>query len=100
MRCLEVTLNLSGDLHKHFHKPNSEINHIHRESNHPPSILKQLPISVKSHLSKLSSGETVFIQAASIYHEALKRAGHKHKLKYNSHVEILQLRAKFQTAMV
>ena len=100
VRCLEVTLNLSGGLHKHFHKPNSEINYIHRESNHPPNILKQLPISVKSHLSKLSSGETVFIQAASIYHEALKRAGHKHKLKYNSHVEILQLRAKFQTAMV
>ena len=63
---------------------NSKINYIHRESNHPPSIIKQLPISVESRLSKLSSDENVFVQAASIYHKALKRAGYNHKLNYNN----------------
>ena len=50
---LDVTLNLSDGLYKPFHKPNSEINYIHRESNHPPTIIKQLPLSVESRLSKL-----------------------------------------------
>ena len=81
---LDVTLNLSDGSYKPFHKPNSEINYIHRESNHPPNIIKQLPLSVESRLSKLSSDENVFTQAASVYQEALKRAGYNHKLKYNN----------------
>ena len=72
---LDVTLNLSDGLDKLFHKPNSEINYIHRESNHPPSIIKQSPLSVESLLFKLSSDKNVFIQAAFVYQEALKRAG-------------------------
>ena len=35
---LDVTLNLSDGSYKPFHKPNNEINYIHRESNHPPSL--------------------------------------------------------------
>ena len=58
-----------------FHKPNSEIN---------SSILKQLPLSVESRISKLSFDENVFIQAASVYQEAWKRAGCNHKLSYNN----------------
>ena len=46
--------------------------------------MKQLPLSVQSRLSKLSSGENVFIQAASVYHEALKRPSYNHKLSYNN----------------
>ena len=81
---LEVTLNLSDGSYKPFHKPNSEVNYIHRESNHSPSIIKQLPLSAESRLSKLSSDENVFIQAASVYQEALKPAGYNHKLNYNN----------------
>ena len=79
---LDVTSNLSDGLYKTFHKPNSEINY---KSNHPPSIIKQLPLSVESRLSKLSSDKNIFIQAASVYHqEALKRAGYNHQLSYNN----------------
>ena len=81
---LDVTLNLSDGSYKPFHKLNSKINYIHRESNHPPTIIKQLPLSVESRLSKLSSDENVFIQAASVYQEALKRVGYNHKLKYKN----------------
>ena len=59
-------------------------NFIHRESNHPPSIIKQLPLSVESCLSKSSSDENVFIRATSVYHEALKRVRYNHKLTYNN----------------
>ena len=81
---LDVTLNLSQSSCKPFHKTNSKINYIHRVSNHLPSIIKQLPLSVESRLSKLSSDENVFIQSASIYQEALKQAGYNHKLSYNN----------------
>ena len=33
---------------------------------------------------KLSSDENLFIQAAFVYQEALKRAGYNHKLKYSN----------------
>ena len=44
---LDVILNLSDGSYKPFHKPNSEINYIHKESSdHPASIIRQLPFSV------------------------------------------------------
>ena len=54
---LDVTLNLLNTTYKAFSKPNNEINYIHKESNHPPSIIKQVPFSIKSRLSNLSSSE-------------------------------------------
>ena len=54
---LDVTLNLTDSTYKPYHKPNDEICYIHKESNHPPSITKQLPISIKTRLSKLSSNK-------------------------------------------
>ena len=64
---LDVTLNLSDGSYKPLHKPNSDINNIHRKSDHPPSIMKKLPLSVESSLSKLSSDKNVFILAAWVY---------------------------------
>ena len=57
---LDVTLNLTDSTYKPYHKPNDEICYIHNASNHPPSITKQLPISIEIRLSKLSSNEKVF----------------------------------------
>ena len=37
---LEVTYNISNATYRPFCKPNTEIAYIHKESNHPPSILK------------------------------------------------------------
>ena len=51
---LDITLNLTGSTCKPYHKVNDEIYYIHKESNHPPSITKQLPISIETRLSKLS----------------------------------------------
>ena len=64
---LDVTLNLSDGSYKPLHKLNSDINNIHRKSDHPPSIMKKLPLSVESSLSKLSSDKNVFILTAWVY---------------------------------
>ena len=63
---------------------NSEINYIHKELNHTPSITKQSPLSVELRLSKLSSDENIFIQAVPLYQKVLKQAGYNHKLSYNN----------------
>ena len=63
----DVTLNLTDSTYKPYHKPNDKICYIHKESNHPPSVTKQLPISIETRLSKLSSNEKVFHESVSIY---------------------------------
>ena len=72
---LDVTLNLLNNTYKPFSKPNNEINYIHKESNHPPSIIKQIPFSIESRVSSLSSNEKIFNESTPIYQEALKNLG-------------------------
>ena len=67
---LDFTLNILNNTYKPFSKPNNEINYIHKESNHPPSIIKQIPFSIKSRLSSLSSNEKIFYESTPIYQEA------------------------------
>ena len=56
--------------------------YIHSESNHPPSIIKQLPLSIEARLRTLSSSKEIFDEAVKPYQEALDRSGYKHILKY------------------
>ena len=80
---LEITMNLNSGSHKPYHKPDTETNYIHSESDHPPSILKQLPFSVERRISELSSSEEIFKQAKDHYQEALTKSGYTHQLRYN-----------------
>ena len=80
---LDVTLNLNDAKTKPFRKPDNETNYIHVESDHPPSIIRQLPISVEKRLSSLSSSEEIFNQSKRYYQDSLARSGHTHELTYN-----------------
>ena len=79
---LDVTLNLNDGSHKPYRKPDDEINYIHAESDHPPNIIKQLPISIESRLSALSSSKRMFDEVKGHYQEVLIKNGYKHILKY------------------
>ena len=85
MDYLHVTFNLTDSSYRLFNKTNNEINYIHKQSNHPPSIIKQLPLSVGRRLSKLSSNEKILNDSIPIYQEALIKAGCNHKLTYQKH---------------
>ena len=80
---LDVTLNLNDGSFKPFRKPDDETNYIHVESDHPPNIIKQLPISVEKRISDLSSSEEIFVQSKQYYQDALAKSGHTYELKYN-----------------
>ena len=79
---LDVTFDLSRGTHKPYTKPNHVINYVNVSSNHPPSVIKNIPLSVQRRLSFLSSNKEIFDAAAPPYQEALNRAGYKHKLEY------------------
>ena len=56
--------------------------YVNTKSNHPPSILKNIPEAINRRLSNLSSDENMFNEVAPIYQKALENAGYKFKLKY------------------
>ena len=69
---LDLTLNYTTDSTcKPYRKPNDENCYIHKESNHPPSITKQMQISIETRFSELSSNKKVFNESVLIYQESL-----------------------------
>ena len=41
---LDVTFNLNDGTYKPYTKPNNEIKYIHKNSNPPPSVIRQIPL--------------------------------------------------------
>ena len=58
---VDVSFNLSNSNYKPYHKLDNEILYIHKDSNHPPSINKQIPTPIKKRISTLSCNETILI---------------------------------------
>ena len=79
---LDVTLNLETGKHKPYRKPNDEPKYINTKSNHPHTVIKQIPRGVNKRLSELSSTENEFNEAKADYERALRESGHKHELKF------------------
>ena len=58
---VDVSFNLNNSNYKPYHKPDNEILYIDKDSNHPPSIIKQAPTPIKKRISILSCNETILI---------------------------------------
>ena len=85
---LDVTLNLENSTYRPYQKnKNNKIKYINIESNHPPTIIQQLPLSIESRLSSLSSPEEIFNDSVIPYQDALDKSGYKHKLKYKANID-------------
>ena len=80
---LDITLNLETGLYEPYMKENNTILYVHSKSNHPPSILKNLPKNIENRLSKISANEEVFTTAIPPYQAALEASEYKHKLKFD-----------------
>ena len=80
---LDVTFDLNNGKFKPYRKPNDDLLlYINRHSNHPPSIIKQLPTSINKRISALSADEQTFHESAPIYQNALRHSNFDHKLDY------------------
>ena len=79
---LDVSFNLNTGKYFPFKKPNNTPLYIHSKSNHPPSIIKQLPSMTNKRISSLSCDEIEFNKAKITYKTALKNSGYKVTLKF------------------
>ena len=51
---LDVTLDLHNGEHRIYNKPNNIPQYVNSKSNHPPVILKNIPVSINKRLSEIS----------------------------------------------
>ena len=79
---LDIEFDLKKRVYKPFKKPNSEPLYVHRDSNHPPSVLKQIPNGIARRLSDVSASKEIFDQAAPEYENSLQNSGFQEKLEY------------------
>ena len=70
---LDVTLDLRSAKYYPYTKEGNIPLYVHKESNHPPSILKNIPESINKRLSDISSDKVCFDNAKSIYQGALDK---------------------------
>ena len=75
---LDVTFDLNDETYKPYKKPNNKIKCIHNNSNHPPILIRQIPLSIESRLSTLSCKEKIFQEAVPPYQKAFQNSGYRH----------------------
>ena len=80
---LDVTFDLPSNKFYPFRKPNDKPLYVSAYSNHPESIIKQLPEMINKRISELSCNEEEFHKAKITYESALSEAGYKYKMQYN-----------------
>ena len=83
---LDVTFNLKTEEFYPYIKPNNTPLYVHAKSNHPPSVIKNIPLSVNSRLSSISSNEKRFSAAKPLYEKALINSGYQPEFKYDPKV--------------
>jgi hypothetical protein len=79
---LDVTFNLNTCEYCPYMKPGNTPLYIHMDSNHPPSIVKNIPLSINRRLSSISSNKEAFDRAKKPYQDALMKSGYTHILSY------------------
>ena len=80
---LDITMDLDADVYKPYIKPNTTPLYINKQSNHPPTIIRNLPAAINKRLSSISCNKEVFDKAAPVYKEALSKSGYTHKLEFD-----------------
>ena len=79
---LDVSLDLAKEDFKPYKKPNDKPIYVNTSSNHPATVIKQVPAGINKRLSAISSNEENFNKAKDIYQKALNDSGHRYELKY------------------
>lgn len=79
---LDVTFSLETGKHSPYRKPNDQPLYVHASSNHPPSILRNIPAAIARRVSEISSDKAVFDEATPAYKSALEKSGYPSNMVY------------------
>jgi len=78
-----VEFNLIDNSYKPYRKPNNDPVYLNKQSNHPSSVLNQLPASINRRISELSSNLQIYQKEILPYREALSKSGFIDQLSFN-----------------
>ena len=81
---LDIQFNLLNGTFKPYRKPNNDPIYVHKDSNHPPQVLKELPKTIGKQISTISSSREIFESSKIEYENALKISGYKDRLVYEN----------------
>ena len=79
---LDLTLDLKNEKYCPYRKANSDPLYIHANSNHPPTIIKQIPSMISKRISNNSSSQDEFDKVAPTYNKALADSGFTEKISF------------------
>ena len=79
---LDIQFNLLNGTFKPYWKPNNDPIYIHKDSNHPPQVLKELAKTIGKRTSIISSSREIFESSKMEYENTLKISGYKDRLVY------------------
>ena len=79
---LDLTFHLETQTYEPFRKDGNQPIYIHKQSNHPSNITRNIPQMIEKMISNNSSTEEIFNRHKGIYQEALKKSGYKGDMKY------------------
>ena len=80
---LDVTLDLPSGNFWPYRKKNSNLLYINKQSNHPPTVIKQVPSMINNRIASISSNKVEFEKSKRVYEEALKKSGYTVNMKYD-----------------
>ena len=67
------------------------------QSNHPPAVLKNIPLNINKRLTAISSSKEIFDESIAPYQKALTESGYNYKLTYNPPQEQAQKNKRKRT---
>jgi hypothetical protein len=91
---LDVVLDLEKEIFKPYRKPGDKPVYVNACSNHPPRVLKNIPLGINRRLCDISCNEEVFQEAIPVYQEELKNCGYTDKLVWMGDIEKKQKRTR------
>ena len=79
---LDIAFDIEHGSYRPFRKINNEIKYIRTDSNHPNTIIKQIPTMISKRLSKRSMNKEEFNKISNAYNAALQKSGYKEKVTF------------------
>ncbi len=80
---LDVTFRSDGSF-RPFRKAEKVTHYVHCQSDHPPSITRNIPEMISRRVASISSNREVFDAAKPYYEDALRRSGYEPNMSYST----------------
>ena len=82
---LDIIFDPNTGSYRPYRKRTNDTRYINPKSNHPPSILKQIPATISKRISTNSSNKEIFQNLATYYNNVFKNSGYEEKIQFQQY---------------